>query len=275
MKRIISLMIALIVCGAVLCGCAKSDKKYVILSENFGDEQYAIAFRKGDYALCKAVQEALDAMYSDGKGAEISTKWFGSDVLLKGNDYASEMKEEADDDSLSYIKNKGTLVLGLDDAYPPMGFRDDSGEIVGIDIDLAREVCNRLGVELVLQPISWKAKDMELESKNIDCIWNGLSVNDDRVETYTLSKPYMTNAQVILVAEDSSIKAKADLEGKKVATQSGSAGLEVLQADDLASKITINEYDNYLAAYNDLKTGRIDAVVGDKTLLEYIITTSK
>lgn len=273
--RIIAAILALIMTAAAFTACSASKKNtsFKILDENFGYEEYAVAFRKGDFALAEAVQGALDAMYADGTGAEISTKWFGSDILLKNNDYASEITAGSEDGSLQYILDKGTFILGLDDAYPPMGFRDETtNEIVGIDIDLAREVCKRLGVELVLQPISWDAKDMELDSKNIDCIWNGLTVNESRVQTYTFSKPYMANAQVILVPDGSDITSKTALAGKTVGTQSGSAGLEALQGDEIFAQLTVSEYADYLTAYLDLKAGRIDAIVGDKTLVEYIMT---
>ena len=99
------------------------------------------------------------------------------------------VKEE---NSLERILNKGTFVLGLDDSFPPMGFRNENNEIVGFDIDVAKEVCDRLDIELVLQPISWTAKEQELNSYNIDCIWNGMSVDADRKEKMCLSMSYRT-----------------------------------------------------------------------------------
>ena len=99
----------------------------------------------------------------------------------------------AEDESLAKIKEKGTLILGLDDSFPPMGFRDENNEIVGFDIDLAKEVASRLGVELKLQPIDWAAKEMELSSGNIDCIWNGMSDTPERQESMAMSKDYLNN----------------------------------------------------------------------------------
>ena len=94
--------------------------------------------------------------------------------------FAGCSKKEAGDNSLEALKSRGEFILGLDDSFPPLGFRDSSNEIVGFDIDLAKEVTSRMGVELVVQPISWDSKEMELNSGNIDCIWNGMSINDDR-----------------------------------------------------------------------------------------------
>lgn len=272
--RICALALAVILAAAAFVSCTAKETKqsFRILEENFGPEEYAIGFRSGDIALAKAVQEILDEMYSDGTATEIAKKWFGEDVILKNNDFASDMTAPENDESLDYIKNKGTFVMGLDDAYPPMTFRDSgTNEITGFDYDMAVEMCKRFGVELVVQPISWDAKDFELNSKNIDCIWSGLSVDSDRVKIYTMSKPYLENAQIILVADDSPIKAKADLAGKTVGTQKESAGYEALESDELFSQLNVNLYDDYYTAYLDLKAGRIDALVGDKTFIEYII----
>ncbi|MBR7185445.1 MAG: transporter substrate-binding domain-containing protein [Clostridia bacterium] len=277
MKRFFSLILALLLCALPLCACSSSQNhnKFVILEENFGDELYAIGFRKGDVALMLTVQTQLDAMMADGKAAEISTKWFGSDKLLKDQAFPNDSAVSAGDNSLQYILDKGTFIVGLDPAFPPMGYTDDTtGELVGFDIDLAREVCRRLEVELVLQPIDWSAKEMELANKSIDCIWNGFSVNDERIAALTLSKPYLANAQIIMVPEGSDIKTKADLVGKTVGLQSGSSAYEAVMADSIASSIgKVEEYADNLSAFMDLKAGRIDAFVVDRVVGEYMLTT--
>ncbi|MGN1129085.1 MAG: transporter substrate-binding domain-containing protein, partial [Candidatus Flemingiibacterium sp.] len=246
--------------------------------DNFGAEEYAVGFRKEDYALAAKVQKILDEMGKDGTAGKIAEKWFGNkDAFLTGKEFPREMKTVDGDNSLQYILDKGELVLGLDDSFPPMGFSDSkTGEIVGFDIDLAEEVCKRLGVKLKKQPISWEAKEIELSSKNIDVIWNGMSVTPERVENMFLSKPYVANAQVIIVPEGSDIKTRADLAGKKVGLQKGSSALEAVQADTETYNAIINggeiiEFDENLTAYLDLKAGRIDAFVVDKVVGEYII----
>ena len=108
---------------------------------------------------------------------------------------------ETTDNSLQAILDKGTLVLGLDASFEPMGYTNMDGEIVGYDIDLAKEVCARLGVELVVQPIEWAAKELELSSGNIDCIWNGMSITPERQESMALSEAYMNNQIVLLVCD--------------------------------------------------------------------------
>lgn len=277
MKKIIALVLLAATALTLLASCG-STKKYIVLEDNFGAEEYAIGFRKDDYALAAKVQEILDEMGKDGTAGTISEKWFGNkDAFLTGKDFPREMKTVDGDDSLQYILDKGELVLGLDDSFPPMGFSDSkTGEIVGFDIDLAEEVCKRLGVKLVKQPIDWNSKEMELSSKNIDVIWNGMSVTDERIENFFLSKPYIANAQIIIVAEDSPIKTKADLKGKKVGLQKGSSALEAVTADEATLALIkdggeIVEFAENLTAYLDLKAGRIDAFVVDKVVGEYII----
>src|SRR5665647_1198887 len=109
-----------------------------------------------------------------------------------------------------------TFVVGLDDSFPPMGFRDDKNEIVGFDVDLAKEVGKRLGMTVVLQPINWDTKELELDSGNIDVIWNGLTITDERKKAMDFTAPYLKNDQVIVVKKDSAIKTKADLAGKNI-----------------------------------------------------------
>lgn len=277
MKKIIALVILAAMTLTMLASCGSS-KKYIVLDDNFGAEEYAIGFRKEDYALAAKVQEILDEMSKDGTAGKISEKWFGNkEAFLTGKEFPRAMKTVDGDDSLQYILDKGELVLGLDDSFPPMGYSDSkTGEIVGFDIDLAEEVCKRLGVKLKKQPISWDAKEIELSSKNIDVIWNGMTVTDERIENMYLSKPYIANAQVIIVAEDSPIKTKADLAGKKVGLQKGSSALEAVEADTETYNAIMNggeivQFDENLTAYLDLKAGRIDAFVVDKVVGEYII----
>ena len=277
MKKLIALVILAAMALTMLASCGSS-KKYIVLDDNFGAEEYAIGFRKEDYALAAKVQEILDEMGKDGTAGTISEKWFGNkDAFLTGGDFPREMKTVSGDNSLQYILDKGELVLGLDDSFPPMGYSDSkTGEIVGFDIDLAEEVCKRLGVKLVKQPISWDAKEIELSSKNIDVIWNGMSVTDERIENMFLSKPYIANAQVIIVAEDSPIKTKADLKGKKVGLQKGSSALDAVTADTETYNAIMDggeivQFDENLTAYLDLKAGRVDAFVVDKVVGEYIL----
>lgn len=186
---------------------------------------------------------------------------------------ANGAQEKNIDRSLEYIQEKGTFILGLDDSFPPMGFRDESGEIAGFDIDLAKEVCKRMGVELVFQPIDWDAKILDLNSKNIDVIWNGLTITDERLEKIDFSKPYIANRQIIIVQADSGIDLKKDLAGKSVGFQMGSSAEDAINADaaTAASFAESFKYQDNIQALMDLEAGNIDAVVVDEILGRYYI----
>lgn len=175
------------------------------------------------------------------------------------------------DTSLTYIQDKGELILGLDDAFPPMGFRDEDQEIVGFDIDVATEVTKRMGVALKLQPVDWKAKEQELATKNVDCLWNGLTITEDREKNMTMSKSYMKNTQVVVVPVDSDIKTVDDLKDKKVVIQSGSTASDALDSNEelknsFADLILV---DDNVQAMLDLQVGGSDAVVMDEVVARY------
>ena len=164
------------------------------------------------------------------------------------------------------------LVIGLDDQFPPMGFRDDKNELVGFDIDLAKAVCDKLGIEAVPTPIDWSAKEFELNGGKVDVLWNGLTITDARKEAMLLSPAYIANAQVIVVRKDSGIKTLADLSGKTVALQEASSADEAYMACSAAGteKELVKAPEN-ISLFNDLKIGRIDAVVIDKVFGDYYI----
>ena len=181
----------------------------------------------------------------------------------------------AEDEALVALPEK--FVLGLDAYFPPMGFTDPRNEIIGVDIDLAKAVCEKLGMEFEAKPISWDAKEMELNTDKITCIWNGLTMTPERNEAFEMSRPYMSNKQVIVVMNDSPITGKADLAGKIVAAQKDSSGLEALQKDEICSSIAdgaAKEYEDYVTALMDMETGRCDAVVMDSVVAEYYIPIS-
>ena len=177
---------------------------------------------------------------------------------------------DATDDSLQKILDKGQLIMGLDDSFPPMGYRDENGEIVGFDVDVAREVCNRLGVELVLQPISWDAKVLELNGGNIDCIWNGFTITAELQEQLTFSVPYLANTQVIVVRGDSDVQTLADMAGKSLGVQAGSSAVVALDSNpEFRDSVTVNEFKDNMTAMLDLENGGLDAVLVDVIVAGY------
>ena len=162
------------------------------------------------------------------------------------------------DASVDNILEKGTFILGLDDSFPPMGFRDENNDIVGFDIDVAREVAARLGVEFIAQPISWDAKELELASGTIDCIWNGMSITPEREESMAMTFPYLNNQMIFYTRADAGIDSLEDLAGKSVAVQNGSYAEELLGGDyaDLAATFSeVLGFDEYLTALMDLQNG--------------------
>lgn len=169
----------------------------------------------------------------------------------------------------------GKFTVGFDQEFPPMGFVGDDGQFTGFDLDLAKEVASRLGLEFVPQPINWDAKDMELDSGNIDCIWNGFTMQG-REDDYTWVGPYMANNQVFVVTADSDIASKADLAGKAVEVQKDSSGLAALQgeAELSASFGSMTEVADYNTALMDLESGACDAVCMDSIVAGYQIKSS-
>ena len=178
----------------------------------------------------------------------------------------------SEDTSWTYIEDKGELIVGLDDTFAPMGFRDEDNNLVGFDIDLATAVCKELGVEAKFQPINWDAKAMELESKNIDCIWNGMSITPERMEEMSLSDKYLNNKIIIMTLSDDVKVAKAeDLANYNVGTQVDSAALEAMKKNEAydSFKDQITEYKTYDQAIMDMQAGRMDCIVVDQVLGEY------
>lgn len=188
-------------------------------------------------------------------------------IMAAGAVFAGGKKDAAPagDTSLDSILNKKRFVLGLDDSFPPMGFRDENNQIVGYDIDLAKEVASRLGVTLVTQPIDWNAKEQELATGEIDCIWNGFTITEERKQVLTYIGPYLKNAQVVIVKSASPVNTLADLTGKVAGLQAGSSSVDALDEAPAfkASLKEVIEYKDYLTALMDLDVGGADAIIID------------
>ena len=187
----------------------------------------------------------------------------------------SSSSSNTDSNSSSQTAEKKTFTVGFDANFPPYGYRDDNGEYVGFDLDLAQEVCNRRGWTLVKQPIDWDSKDMELSAKTIDCIWNGFTMSEDRLDKYTWTEPYVDNSQVFVVAKDSGIKTFDDLAGKTVAVQTASSALEALDSDDCkelkASFKSLEQIPEYNTAFMNLEAKSVDAIAMDIGVAKYQI----
>lgn len=181
------------------------------------------------------------------------------------------------DESWSKVEKAGKLVLGLDDAFPPMGYVDTkTGELVGFDIDLAKEACKRLKIELKTQPIDWNSKTAELNNGNIDCLWNGFSKTDEREKEFSLSIPYMKNKQIILVKTDSTYQGLDSLAGKTIGVQSDSSAEVALNANKAFKKTlkAVVQIDDYSKAVLELQNGTIDAISIDEVVARYYLTNN-
>ncbi len=163
------------------------------------------------------------------------------------------------------------IVVGLDDNFPPMGFKDEKNELVGFDIDLAKEAAKRIGREVTFKPIDWSAKEAELSGKRVDVLWNGLTITEERKANILFTKPYLENRQIVVVTEKSDIKAKADLAGKVVGVQDGSSAVEAVQKDEAAAKSIkeLKKFGDNVTALMDLSAGRLDALVVDEVVGRY------
>ena len=173
--------------------------------------------------------------------------------------------------------NGSKIVVGLDDEFPPMGFRDDKNEITGFDVDLAKEAAKRLGREVEFKAIDWSSKEAELKSKRIDVLWNGLDITPERQENMLFSDPYMDNRQIVFVRhseEPSTIMSEADLAGKTVGTQSASTAEGYFNENEaLKNSLTeLKTYSDFTSAFMDLENGRIDVVVGDEIVGRYYMS---
>lgn len=179
----------------------------------------------------------------------------------------------AADGSWQRVQSAGELVIGLDDAFPPMGFRNDSGELIGFDVDVAEEVGKRLGIKITWQPTEWKGVINSLYAKKFDCIWNGMTITPERQKKVAFSKPYLIDGQIATVRMDEKeITEFAGLGGKKVGVQAGSPALEAAKKLPNAAA-EIREYDTNPKAFLDLEADRLDSVVVDNVTGRYYMAS--
>lgn len=207
----------------------------------------------GLLTACGSDTEPAQSQDTESQGAETEAK----DVQQGGSE----------------AEARTTFTVGFDAEFPPYGYMDENGDYTGFDLELAQEVCDRNGWELVKQPIDWDSKDMELSSGSIDCIWNGFTMNG-REDAYTWSVPYVDNSQVFVVKSDAGIESQADLSGKLVGVQKDSSALAALEGDaaDLAATFAeLSQYADYNTAFMDLEAGAIDALAIDIGVANYQI----
>ena len=190
--------------------------------------------------------------------------------IVKNTEAAAIDTEAGDDGGLDYDK----LIIGVDDTFAPMGFLDENNELTGFDIEMAQAVSEKLGIPVEFQTIEWSMKEQELNQGNIDLIWNGYSVTDERAEKVLFTKAYLDNKQVVVTMADSGIKTLADLDGKVVAAQGESSAVDAIDAHPEIADTFVDrpEFSTNDEAIMDMEAGRSDAVVADSVLLNYVIS---
>ena len=186
----------------------------------------------------------------------------------EANDGGNNAKQEA----AGELDKSKTYVLGMDDTFAPMGFRDEKGELVGFDVELAQAAAKEMGIKVECQPIDWTVKETELDSGNVDFLWNGYSITPEREKKVLFSDPYMDNRQIIVTLKDSPVNSKADLAGKRITVQGESSALEAVTKDEAFVKSLAEppvEYATNTECFKDIEAKRCDAIVVDEVLARY------
>ena len=200
-------------------------------------------------------------------GGAASTSTVASSAA-SGSAAASAAETAASD--LDYIKEKGKMVIGYT-VYEPMNYTDADGNFTGFDTELATAVCEKLGVEPEFVEINWDTKVVELDAKSIDCIWNGMTLTDDIMANTATTKAYAKNAQVVVVKESTAYTSTADLAGKTVVAEAGSAGEAAIQGDENLTKADYVSKSVQTACLMEVAAGTADAAVLDLTLANAMI----
>lgn len=270
MTRLLAVLLAAVTC-CLLASCGGKgvyDDLVVLETDLFDSEDYAVAFRRGS-----DLAAALDAMLSEdlasGKAGEIAAVYGLENSLVSSFEKGTSDASDAADSS--YVKEKGTLIVGVT-VFDGMDYQDAEGNWIGFDADMANRFAERLGVRAEFREIEWDNKLVELASKNIDCIWNGMTVTGEIENACAVSGAYMKNGQV-LVVKSGGIAAVSELRGKQVAVEGGSAGY--LQATEKLSDVKVKEVSAQIDALLEVSAGTSDACVVDYVLARSLLNTDR
>ena len=181
-------------------------------------------------------------------------------------------------DNWDKYQQQKSITVGFDNTFVPMGFEEKNGNYVGFDIELAKYVSKKLGIQVHFQPIDWDMKETELQNGTIDAIWNGYSATDERREKVAFTIPYMQNTQILVVKKTSGIHSVEDMTGKVLGAQNGSSGMLDFEEHPEVLKNRVNggdadQYQSVNEAIIDLKNDRIDALLIDRVYADYYLTT--
>ena len=269
MKKLLALVLTLMLAVTMFAGCKKGDgqAKPTAKEDVAGDfaiaceltsEEYGIAFRKGS-DLTAVVNGYIDDLKADGTLDKLAEKY-----ELTLSDSAPLEEEEAVLNDLDYIKENGKLIIGITD-YEPMNYKNDKGEWTGFDTEFALAVCEKLGVEAEFVEIDWDNKFVALESKTIDCIWNGMTISDEVLKNTSCSVAYVKNAQVVVMSAENAKKYKdaKDMKDLTFAVESGSAGATAAKDSGFENVVEANTQTD---AYLEVTSGSCDACIIDLTM---------
>lgn len=267
MKKLLSLFCAIVMLAA-FAGCSNKkieSKELIIINEELGAEQYGIAYRKGDEETQKYIDAAVQELVKNGKYKEIADKYpdIVDNLLFLNGDSTAEFDENVD------VKNasKRTFTMGIDPEYNPFSYMGDDGKYTGFDVEICQAACDVLGWDLEIFAVNWDQKLVQLDAKECDCVWSGMTILDSMSEAgYLISAPYYYNTQVLVVAKDSGINSSKDLKDKVVAVQLGTSGESLLNDDLKDLKATFKNLvtcDSFLKCFTELEGNAVDAVFVD------------
>ena len=274
MKKIIALLMAVCMVFA-LAACAGTEKTGISYDDlmtidglDLAVEEYGIGFRTGSDVVDE-VNKIIKELYEDGTLKEIATKYDLADNLVEPEDVESRAEGDSD---LEYIKEKGKMTIGYT-VYAPMNYTDDAGNFVGFDTEFAEAVCAKLGVEPDFVEINWDTKEIELEAKTIDCIWNGFTMTEEREENLDFSVPYILNKQVVVIRKADAAKYTdtAALADARLVAEVASAGETAIADDENLSKATYTAVTKQTDALLEVKSNTADAAVLDYTLANAMV----
>ncbi|MBR3300075.1 MAG: transporter substrate-binding domain-containing protein [Clostridia bacterium] len=277
MKKLIALalVLAMMLCFA---GCGKKDVKLKIINEELGAEYYGIAYRNGEDETCKIMDAAVQELVNNGTYKTIAEKEDYKEIydnlLFLGDDYTAK-KYDVD---LTTIE-KRTFTMGIDPEYPPFSYLGDDGNYTGFDVEICKAACELLGWELKVFTVDWDSKLIQLDAKECDCIWSGMTILDSMKDNgYVISEPYYYNTQVLVVKEGEGIESSKDLKGKVVAVQKGTSGANLLDDDlkDLKSTFKeVKQFKSFLLCFTELESGGVDAVFVDYPVAKTYVEKKK
>ena len=264
-------LLVMVLCLFMLCGCGGSKSAYadltVLEGVQLGVEDYGIAFREGS-DMVDLVNDITKDLFETGKMKEIAGKYDKADNLVTEFKVIEEQAVSGESD-YEYIKNKGTFIVGITD-YKPMDYLDENGEWIGVDADYTREVASRLGLNVEFLEIDWGQKEMALQTKQIDCIWNGMTITDAIKNSCDVTAPYMKNYQVVVVKDAQKYNSLESLKDAIVVAEGGSAGESAAKENEYLN-VNYKDVETQNDALLQVKSGAADACVIDYVMASSVV----